>query len=389
MPPRKRTPVPTVAPRADSESPAAVAKRFARSINARKGFAGTVVVASEMNPPPPRLSTGSLSFDAAMGGGFPVNQWSEIVGKENSGKSSVALKTLGAAQARDFNYVCCWVASESFDAKLAEACGVDLTRVWLIESNDMEFVYNEVIRALEDRAFDMVVIDSYSALVTTQENDKTMEEFTMGGAKVTNQFFRKVGKSGKRSLTDTNDRPWVGILVNQWRSILGVIHGDPRTTSGGQGKNYAAYCRLDVKRDEWITDPTTKEKVGQVIKIVVMKMKGAPPQQVGVTDFYFRDCGEHAFGEYDTFKALLSLAEMFDVITRTGEGGRGGSFVDLDGNRYQGREKLIIALRADPGQRERIESEVLRIASKGKVPTEPEEEFEQPTPIGRSRGLSA
>jgi hypothetical protein len=198
-----------------------------------------------------------------------------------------------------------------------------------------------------------------------------MEDFTMGGAKVTNQFFRKAGRAGKRSLLDAEDRPWTGVFINQWREKIGVQKGDPRTTSGGKGKNYAAYCRVDIRRSEWIVDASTKQRVGQVVKMVVIKMKGAPGGQTADTDYYFRDGNGFKFGQYDTFKSLLNLAEMLDVITRSS--GNAGSFIDPFGNSYQGRTSLIEAMNKNP----ELKAEVERLTmerSRGAMPLEPEEE---------------
>lgn len=376
--PRKRAPA-KAAESPSIERATDAAKRLARSVNSRKGMAGTFVLASQMIPPPPRASTGSLSFDAALSGGLPVNQWTEIVGQENSGKTTFVLKTIATSQADDPDFVVVWVAAEAFDHGLAEACGVDMDRVWLVETNVMEEAYERVLEVLEERACSMVVIDSYPALVPTLEDAKTMDEMTMGGAKVTNLFFRKAGKAGKRSLLDPSDRPWIGVLINQWREKIGVQHGDPRTTPGGKGKNFAAYCRIDIKRTEWITD-AQKNKVGQVVKIVVIKMKGAPGGQTADTDYYFRAGNGFEFGQYDTFKALLNLAEMLDVITRSN--GNAGSFIDPFGNSYQGRQALTNAMSSNEELRQEVSRLTLERA-KGAMPLEIVEEEQEVVEVVR------
>lgn len=364
--PAKRTPRKAVEPTLEEKRQSAreAAALWARKINARKGMAGTVVVASKQLPPPPRVTTGSLAFDLAMGGGFPANNWTEVVGQESHGKTTMVLKAIAANQKRNPDFSVIWVAAEPFDDSLAEMCGVDRDGVFLIETNIMEEAYQHLIDAMDDRAADMFVLDSYPALVATQEDEKDMEGYTMGGAKVTNQFIRKATKAGKRSLTDPDDRPFVGIFINQWREKIGVMHGDPRTTSGGKGKNYWCYCRLDVKRDEWIVN-SAKEKVGQAIKIVVMKMKGARPQQIGVTDYYFADHDDFTAGEYDVFKMTVNLAVLFDVIQRSGSGYKG-----LEGQHIKSLDLLIQTLKSDVEWRARVEAAVL----KGKAPVETEEE---------------
>lgn len=376
MPPQKRAPRKATAAEVATEqgkldrkaATRAIRNRLNRKTTSTKYGPGTVVSASEVVVPA-RLPTGSPAFDVAMSGGFPVNQWTEVVGLENAGKTVTVLKALGKAQKADPDYTCLWIASETYDPKLATMCGVDNTRVELVEENIMEVAFDIALEYIEGRGCDMVVIDSYPALTTQAEDAKTMEEHTMGGAKVLNLFMRKCTKASKRSLTDPdNDRPFTGIIVNQWREKIGVLHGDPRTTSGGKGKNYWMYARLDVKRDEWIVNPQ-KEKVGQVIKIVCFKMKGARPQQVGVTDFYFAEHGEFAAGDYDVFKGLVNLGLLFDVIGR-----RGSGYVDLNGEYYRSEALLVDALRNDELQRAKLEKELVEFSKRGKAPVDIEED---------------
>lgn len=322
---------------------------------------GTVVRASEARIKPPRLSTGSLAIDVAMGGGWPVNQWSEVIGNEAAGKTTVVLKTVAAAQARDKNYTVAWVAAESYDEDFAEMLGVDNSRVWLIEENVMEIAYEAVLEYLHNRAVDMVVIDSLPALVPADEDEKSMEEWSPGsGARRTNQFMRKATKATKRSLIG-EDRPIVGIIINQWREKIGVLHGDPRTTPGGKAKNFWMYARIEVRRDEWLTDPDTKERVGQAIKVSTFKMKGAPNRGVpAVIDMYYQDCGDIEAGIYDVYKETLLLALLYEVAER-----KGNAYV-YDGVRYPGgKAGFYDALRADSDLFDRVRKEVLDCARSG------------------------
>jgi recombination protein RecA len=371
MPPKKRT-----APRAETKSERRKqSDAIAAKLNRDKRFgAGTVVLARDIVVPE-RATTGALAFDVAMSGGFPVNQWSEVVGQENAGKTTVILKALAALQARDPEYFCVWVASEAFDPDLADKCGVDRSRVYLIEENVMELAFEAVLEFVEGRGCDMVVIDSYPAMVTALEDAKGVDEISMGGAKILNLFMRKCTKASKRSLTDLEDRPFTGIIVNQWREKIGVMHGDPRTTPGGKGKNFWMYARLDVKRDEYITNKQ-KEKVGQAIKIVCFKMKGARPGQVGVADFYFADHEDFKAGDYDTFKQVINLALLFDVIGRKGSGYEGP-----EGQFIKSYQLLADTLASDIAWRERVEKEVLERAAHGHAPVEIEDEEADVVPI--------
>jgi recombination protein RecA len=267
-----------------------------------------------------RLTTGSLAVDMALGGGWPINQWHEIIGEASNGKTALALKTIAANQKRDPEFTTVWVAAEQWVPKYAEMCGVDTSKIYVISTNLMEEAYEAVIRIAESKAVDCIVVDSLPALVPGAENDKDMGEFTVGrGALLTNTFFRKVGMASKRSLTE-HERPFIGLMINQWRSKIGVMYGDPRTTPGGLGKDYAFFTRIEVKRDEWIEEGTGQEKrkIGQSIKVRVMKNKSAPPSQVAVVDFYFSDGKAAKAGEFDFAKEILSIGILNKVITRAG-----------------------------------------------------------------------
>lgn len=305
----------------------------------KKYGAGSIIKGSEIRDPMPRITSGVLAFDLMLGGGWPVNQWSEIIGNESSGKTAIAYKTIAANQAIDPDYVALWVAAEDYVPEYAAAIGVDLDRLWVVENNVMEEVYDLVIRVLDNRAVDCIVIDSLPALVPSDEYDKTMEEFTVGlGARLTGKFLRKSGKAQKRSLIDV-DRGCTGFIINQWREKIGVMHGDPRTTPGGKAKNFHYFVRVEVARDEWITQ--NQEKVGQTIRAKTMKNKTFRPQQVAVTDFYFADAGPFQFGQFDTVKDIALTCMGLEIITRR------GAYYEFDGQKWQGKEAVFQAVRED------------------------------------------
>ena len=115
----------------------------------------------------PRITTGVLAFDLMLGGGWPVNQWSEIIGDESSGKTALAYKTIAANQAADPEWIAMWVAAEEFVPEYAAAIGVDLERLWVVETNVMEHAYDLILRAMENRAVDCIVVDSLPAMQST------------------------------------------------------------------------------------------------------------------------------------------------------------------------------------------------------------------------------
>lgn len=308
------------------------------SINKKHGD-GTLVKGSSVREMMPRITSGVLAIDLMLGGGWPVNQWSEIIGEESSGKTALAYKTIAANQALDPEFCALWIAAEDFVPDYAKAIGVDLDRLWIVENNIMEEVYDLAIRALDNRAVDMIVIDSLPALVPDDEAEKMMQEFTVGlGARLTGKFFRKSSKSQKRSLV-ADDRGCTGIIINQWREKIGVMWGDNRTTPGGKAKNFHYFCRVEAKRDEWIKEKD--ETVGQSIKTRTMKNKTHRPQQTAVVDFYFAKSNGFQLGEFDTIKDIVNIAISADLITRA------GAFYSYNGEKWQGKDKVLDAVRED------------------------------------------
>lgn len=310
--------------------------------------AGAIMTASEMHIPR-RYTSGSLLLDLTLGGGWPGNQFVEIYGPENHGKTAITLKTIAANQAEDSNFFVFWAATEAYDLDQARALGVDTDRVHVLPSNDMPFVYERVLEYVEERAADMVVIDSYPAMLAPEEDSKDMDDHSMTeGARMTNKFFRKMGKAGLRDPRDPGDRPWVGVFVNQPRDKIGgwAPGGKtPETTSGGRGKNFACYVRLEVKRTEWIYEgpKKTPTRVGQVIKTTTIKNKAAPPMQTAFLDFYFTEAPEHGFhrGDYDVTKDTLTAAILLDVVKKS------GGWYTFGEQRWQGLDNVKESVQAD------------------------------------------
>lgn len=302
-----------------------------------------------------RITTGSTTFDYVLGGGFPSNQWNELIGEASHGKTAIALKTIAANQAQDPEHTTVWVAAEQWVPEYAEMCGVDTSRVIVIETNIMEEAYDAVLAFAESKSVDAIVIDSLPALVPGPEDEKAMDEMTVGrGALITNKFFRKAGAAMKRSLVE-QERPILGIVINQYRMKIGVMHGDPRTTPGGEGKNYAFFTRSEVRRDEWIEGGTgvNKTRVGQRIKIRVLKNKTAPPQRVAYVDFYFAPFSIYEAGDFDTAKELTAMVIVKQIVDRK------GGWIYYGERKWQGQEALANSLREEIDLFEELRLKVL------------------------------
>jgi recombination protein RecA len=301
----------------------------------------------------PRITTGSLAFDLMLGGGWPLNCWNEVIGNESNGKTVMVLKTIAACQAQNPEHETLWIASEDFVPDWAETLGVNLDKVAVASTKVMEEAYQLVIDAIDGRAVDAVVIDSYPALIPTVEDEKTMHEMSVGlGARLTGQFMRKSNKAQRRSL-DEEDRPCLGIIINQWREKIGVMYGDPRTTPGGKAKNFSYFTRVEVTRDDWVERGNSK--VGISIKAKTIKNKTAPPQRTGLVDFYFQDSSPFHQGEYDAVKEVSSIAISLEVVSRR------GAMYHFGEQKWRGKEEFLDALRQDLDLQRDIADQVKRM----------------------------
>ena len=331
------------------------AKKVMALLNKKFGD-NVVVLASDIRSDLiPRITSGSTTLDYVLGGGFPGNQWNELIGEPSHGKTALALKTIAANQLVNPEHTTVWVAAEQWVPEYAEMCGVDTDRVIVIETSIMEEAYQAVIQFAESKSVDAIVIDSLPALSPMPEMENDMDKMTVGrGALLTNKFFRVVGTAMKRSLTE-DERPVLGLIINQYRMKIGVQHGDPRTTPGGEGKNYAFFTRCEVKRDEWIEigSGTNKVRVGQRIKVRTLKNKTAPPQRIAYFDFYFADGGDCAPGEFDFAKEIASLAVIKEIIQRK------GGWYYYGERKWQGIEPVISSIREELDLKEEIQKLVL------------------------------
>lgn len=341
---------------------------------------GTVYRGSEMRDKVlPRITSGSLGIDFALGGGWAANQWNEIVGEASAGKTALILKTIAANQALDPQWLTAWVAAEEFVFQYAEMIGVDTQRMIIIDTNAMEEAYEASIKILDSHEVDALVIDSLPALIPMSEDEATMEDWQVGlGARLNGKFFRKGRKALRRSQTsEVAERACTGFIINQWRDKIGVRYGDPRTTPGGKAKDFAYFTSTEVTRTDWIEEG--KVRVGQTLKTRNRKNKTAPPSRYGEVDFYFSDVVDsdgvlkHRAGSFDSDKEIMGLGMVLNVIERH------GSYYELLGERVKGKDGVSDLLQ-DVDKRVKITDMVQR-ALAGEVfghegPSEDEDQAE-------------
>lgn len=337
---------------------------FAGSIarSGKRSGADALVLASDIVVPK-RFPSGSLTLDVVLGGGWPGNQWSEVIGPESSGKTSTVLKTVAANQKADPDFTTFWVGAEMFEPEWAAKLGVDVSRVVVTPERSMETVLDMVLIAARERIFDLIVVDSYPALIPADEAEEKSigDAHVASGARTFNKFWRRMGEAGGRSF-DGTERPFFGIIMNQWRDKVGgwSPQGTPRTTLGGHGKDYAYYVRLDVVRAGWISEDWPGHdkpvKVAQQVNYKTIKNKSEAPQSSGSVDFYFRAAKNGIRqGDFDTASEYAEAGILFGVITRK------GAWYSFGEDSWNGKPKLKDALREDKGLQEAVAAEVLRL----------------------------
>lgn len=332
-----------------------------REINKKYG-SDTVVLGSDMAVAG-RFTTGSLGLDVALGGGLPANQWCEILGLESAGKTAMALKTIAANQRLSPDYTAFWLAAERYDETQAAALGVDNERVLVAPTQEMEKAFDLLIKTVESQSVTGIYLDSYPALIAEDEREKDMDEPSVAvGARLFNKFLRKAGRASHRDVRG-GDPPFHGVIINQYRDKIGGFAGfggPPKTSPGGNGKNYFFFARIEVARLAWIKEnrPGVKEpvKVGQQIRFTTIKNKSASPQQRADVDYYFRGAPFLGFrrGDYNLGKEYVEMGKLLQVI-------RGSTWLEYRGESFR-RGKLEARILEDLDFRFQLREDVLEVA---------------------------
>jgi len=324
---------------------------------------GSIITGSQIvKPLRQTITSGSLSFDAALGGGWATGHWAEIIGHESVGKTFIVLKTIAANQKIDPEFTTVWYATEDFSRPYAELLGVDVDRVIIQNEVLMERVFQSAHDLLQTKGIDCMVIDSLPFLVSEREDEGGMDEFQPGAAAIlTGKFFRKSQGKIKRRLDLEEERTCTGLIINGWRDTF-AKYGDPRVAPGGKGKNFVFYQRVDLSRTEWITD-SRKRPVGQKMQLKNIKNKIARPRLVGEVDAYVADYKGHKAGSFDSGKDVVSAAIAYDVVKKD------KTWYLFGKEEWYGKPKLEEAAQNDPQLRARLRKEVLKAAAAPLTPT--------------------
>ncbi len=283
------------------------------------------------------ISTGSLTLDAAIGvGGVPRGRIVEIFGPESSGKTTVCLHIIAEAQKR--GGIAAFVDAEhALDVQYAQRLGVDLNNLLLSQPEFGEQALEIVETLVRSGAVDVIVIDSVAALTPRVEIEGEMGDAQVGlQARLMSQAMRKLSAAIGRSNT-------VVVFTNQLRSKIGVLYGNPETTTGGNALKYYASVRIDLRRKDVIKEGT--EIVGSRIRFKVVKNKVAPPFKEGEFDILYSE-------------GISRLNELIDLGLEHGIISRSGSWLAYGEERVQGREALRKLLQEDAALRQRLEQSV-------------------------------
>lgn len=287
----------------------------------------------------PAIPTGSLGLDIALGiGGIPRGRVIEIYGPESSGKTTLAMHMI--AEAQKLGGLAAFVDAEhAFDRVYAEKLGIDTQNLYVSQPDYGEQALEIAEYLIRSSAIDILVIDSVAALTPKAEIEGEMGDSKMGlQARLMSQALRKL----TAAIARTN---CVCVFINQLREKIGVMFGNPETTTGGNALKFYSSVRLDIRRIAQIKDGG--DSIGNRVKVKVVKNKVAPPFKITEFDIMFGEGISHA-GE------VLDHAVDADIVQKA------GSWFSYGGNKLgQGRDTVKNIIRDNPELMEEIENKVL------------------------------
>lgn len=281
------------------------------------------------------IPTGSLGLDVAMGvGGYPKGRIIEIYGPESSGKTTLAIHAIAEAQKQ--GGIAAFIDAEhAFDRFYAEKLGVDVDNLWISQPDNGEQALQIADQLISSSAVDILVVDSVAALTPKKEIEGDMGESAVGlQARLMSQALRKL----TATISKTNT---CCIFINQLREKIGVMFGNPETTTGGNALKFYSSVRLDIRRVTSLKDGDNI--IGNHVRVKVVKNKVAPPFRKSEFDIMF-GVGINKIGE------IVDLGVEFDIIQKS------GSWYSYNGTKLgQGRDATMTLLRDNPELCEELE----------------------------------
>lgn len=293
------------------------------------------------------VSTGSFGLDMALGvGGFPKGRVIEIYGPESSGKTTLAISCI--AQAQKKGGICAFIDAEhAFDQFYAQKLGVNTADLLISQPDDGEQALEIADNLIRSGAIDVIVIDSVAALVPRAEIEGDMGDSKMGlQARLMSQALRK--------LTGTiNKTGCICIFINQLREKIGVMFGNPETTTGGNALKFYASVRLDIRRIGQIKDGD--QMIGNRTKVKIAKNKVAPPFRVVEFDIMYG-------------KGISRVGEILDMSVENSVVQKSGSWFSYNGTKLgQGRDSVKELLEDNPEMLAEIENQLKEKLMSGQI----------------------
>jgi len=300
------------------------------------------------------IPSGSLSLDLALGvGGYPRGRVIEVFGPESSGKTTLTLHVI--AEAQKLGGTAAFIDPEhALDANYARKLGVDVDNLLVSQPDSGEQALEIAEHLIRSGAIDIIVIDSVAALVPKAELEGEMGESKMGlQARLMSQALRK--------LTGTISKTGCAcVFINQLREKIGVMFGNPETTTGGNALKFYASVRLDIRRIGQIKE-AADDVVGNRVKVKVVKNKVAPPFKVIEFDIMYG-------------KGISKSGEIVDIGVELNVIQKSGSWFSYNGNKLgQGRDAVKQLIEDNPELSDELEKKIKEKLAKGEDPTKRDE----------------
>lgn len=284
------------------------------------------------------IPSGSVGLDYALGvGGYPRGRIIEIYGPESSGKTTLAIHVIAEAQKQ--GGICAIIDAEhAFDRFYAERLGVDVNNLWIAQPDNGEQALDIAEQLINSGAIDVLVVDSVAALTPKAEIEGEMGDKNVGlHARLMSQAMRKLTGSISRTRTCC-------IFINQMREKIGVMFGNPETTTGGNALKFYASVRIDIRPSQMIKDGDNT--IGRLAKVKVVKNKVAPP--------FMKAEFEIMFGE-----GISKTGEIVDLGVSTGIIKKSGAWFSYNGSKLgQGREAVKRVIGDNPELAEELTAKI-------------------------------
>ena len=286
------------------------------------------------------IPTGSIGLNAALGvGGYPKGRIIEIFGPESSGKTTLAIHAI--AECQKAGGIAAFIDAEhAFDRFYAEHLGVDIDNLYISQPDNGEQALEIAEQLIRSSAIDIIVIDSVAALTPKKEIEGDMGDSSVGlQARLMSQALRKLTSTISKTKTTC-------IFINQLREKIGVMFGNPETTTGGNALKFYASVRIDIRKKETLKDGDTP--IGNQVKVKIVKNKVAPPFRNATFEITFGE-GISKVGE------IVDLGVEHNIIKKSGSW-----FAYGDSKLGQGRDAVKALLQDNPELCEEIEAKIMK-----------------------------